>query len=663
MRFNWLRIKDFMSIESATLPLADRGLVGVLGRNSDTSGAGSNGSGKSALWDALQWGLYGAVSRKLDYDAKVIRREQKKAEVEIELVSDSGVWRLLRTQSPKGQSLTLWHDGAELTGIEKKGTQEKINGLIGMDHQTFVVSIIFGQDTFRFAQATDKEQKAILDRLLGLEVYEKARQQAAAMAKQVSADRLQYSNSLATAKARLEMYRSQIKTSEADLISIRQTADRRKAEARDAMGTLNIMAGLLPEKKAELEKALFTISEQRGTVNAERASVTALQGQLNALKRKVEDDTARLHVLTDKAQRCEAHIDKLQKSPICGKCGQAVTPVEQAKQVADADADLTTIASEMVDIQHRLEDPAEGQKIADLEAKIAALFPAAITQRLSVLDANHRNKTAELEKLNAEERAIISKKAQYQAVLDTPFDDQAAALTKQIDAAKGEIEKLTGEIENFDAMIKTKDTTLADIEFWDKAFGPSGIRSYILDSVVPYLTNRAQHYADILLDGSLTISFETQKATKGGDLREQFQIKVDNAFGADGYGGNSAGERQRVDLCVALALHDLARTRAKNPIELMVFDEAFERVDEAGVERVVRLLHKESKEWKSCFVITHLPALAGLFGQQICIHKKGGKSTLEQGAGDEGEGADLGTPDQKLEPRVSAKKLRAQSKA
>jgi DNA repair exonuclease SbcCD ATPase subunit len=167
-------------------------------------------------------------------------------------------------------------------------------------------------------------------------------------------------------------------------------------------------------------------------------------------------------------------------------------------------------------------------------------------------------------------------------------------------------------------------------KYWQQGFSPVGIRSFILDGVVPFLNERANHYASILTDGRIRIGFDTVTKLKNGEYKEKFAVKATNSDGSSIYGGNSAGERQRVDLCVALALKDLARSRSKNNLDLMVFDEAFERLDEAGSERVITLLNEERKNFGSCFVISHTDALKQYFTERVEVVKEDGHTRLER---------------------------------
>ena len=74
--------------------LENRGLTLVQGRNLDEPRMNSNGSGKSALFDALDWGLFGVIPRKDHIDSVVNEQASTKrgtvCSVVIEIEDDDG---------------------------------------------------------------------------------------------------------------------------------------------------------------------------------------------------------------------------------------------------------------------------------------------------------------------------------------------------------------------------------------------------------------------------------------------------------------------------------------------------------------------------------------------------------------------------------------------
>ena len=70
--FKSIRIKNFLSLVDAEIPLENLGLVLIDGENHCNFGADSNGSGKSSIFEAILWVLYEETVRGFSKD-EVIR--------------------------------------------------------------------------------------------------------------------------------------------------------------------------------------------------------------------------------------------------------------------------------------------------------------------------------------------------------------------------------------------------------------------------------------------------------------------------------------------------------------------------------------------------------------------------------------------------------------
>ena len=80
----------------------------------------------------------------------------------------------------------------------------------------------------------------------------------------------------------------------------------------------------------------------------------------------------------------------------------------------------------------------------------------------------------------------------------------------------------------------------------------------------------------------------------------------------------SGGEKQRIEIVMALALHDVI---AKNSnINLLIFDEAFENLDEEGRSIVLDLI-KQKAEDKTVFVVSHADIIEALGVKYISVEK------------------------------------------
>ena len=87
-----------------------------------------------------------------------------------------------------------------------------------------------------------------------------------------------------------------------------------------------------------------------------------------------------------------------------------------------------------------------------------------------------------------------------------------------------------------------------------------------------------------------------------GKASKPFQTFVYKGDSVKDYDDLSGGQKLRVDICIAFAMHDLI-TESSN-INILVMDEVFEGLDNEGIEIVFELIRGKS-ETKSVYLITH----------------------------------------------------------
>jgi DNA repair exonuclease SbcCD ATPase subunit len=166
-------------------------------------------------------------------------------------------------------------------------------------------------------------------------------------------------------------------------------------------------------------------------------------------------------------------------------------------------------------------------------------------------------------------------------------------------------------------------------DFWVRGFGPQGLPSFILDSVMPYLTERANHYLETLADGDILMEFTTQRELKSdkGALRDEIAINW-TIEGIAGY-PPSGGQQRKMEVATDLALMDLAEAREGSGLSLFMADEILDGLDAEGTERVMSLLQDLRARRSTVFVISHASSMHELFERQFTVVKEDGVSRLE----------------------------------
>jgi DNA repair exonuclease SbcCD ATPase subunit len=613
-----MRVENFLSFGEAEFDFDDVGLVLVEGDNRDDDSASSNGSGKSALIDALIWCLYGTTLRGYEKDEVVHRKVSKDCVVRVRMTpSDGSVMyevKRARKHTKLKNSLTVdeTNRGGETTDVSKPSndeTQEVVDRLLGCTRSTFLSSVVFGQDrAYRFSSLTDGEQKKILDDVLGVERFAQACAAARSQLGKLAFD-------LAHARAGLE--RAQAFRDEAEL-------DAADLEAKD----VDFVAS--QRKKIEAEKEKLKIAADWVRKNA-KVDVVKLKKVLDAFQHAVTMYERKLAKVSDadaaaqaasaaaKARRDDLaeHLKRNESlTGNCPTCGQRVDAKGRAKVVAELREKLKSAQAKCEEADASSGGAATALGIAKVKLKEAraASTDAQVTFNKGVgvsVDAaawrrravDHEERVAELGREVSPYAALAEKARARRLKHDAEVDRLGEQISKLVEHER-------------------------EAEFWVKAFGARGLRSLLIDSSLPLLNQEASRVSRAITGGSIEVEFSATSEQKSGKVVDRFEVRVDNRHGAGDYRGNSSGERAKVDLCVGLALQRLVASRSSASFNVAFYDEVFDHLDTAAHERVIEVLSELDTE--SVFVVSHNEDLRAFFPNVITIKKSKGFSSVER---------------------------------
>lgn len=599
-----MRVENFLSFGEADFDFDNTGFVLV---------EGDNGSGKSAIVDAILWCLFGETLRGYKYDDVVNRRVGEGCLVRLHLADGDELYTITRARRhPKlKNALIVTHDnfGKDMTAGGEKETQLVIEHLLGCSFKTFVSSVIFGQDrAYRFSSLTDAEQKKILDEVLGVERFADA---CAAARKQVSAT-----------QAELEAAARELGRAE-------DARDEAEAEAVDLQVKDTDFAASQQRKIEEEREKLRAVKEQLNKtrkfadVAALKSVVSEAAKTLAEQEKRVDkeasmDAEARVAVAGSKAKLDDAEeaLRKHQKLPSrCSMCGQQVTAKAGASVVVAARLLIDKLKKEHASWTE-ISDEATATLVT-CRSKLREARQAVIDAQKALGDGAAREaEAASWRRRRVDHEARI---AELEAEV-SPY----AALAEKARARHGRHEKDAARLSETVGELEER---IARSQFWVKAFGNSGLRSLLIDSSLPLLNEEAARVSRVLTGGAISIEFSATSEQKSGKVVDRFEVRVDNKHGAGDYAGNSAGERAKVDLCVGLALQRLVASRSSASFNLAVFDEVFDHLDSASHEPVIEVLSELDKE--SVLVVSHDDDLKAWFPATWRMVKRGGFSAVD----------------------------------
>ena len=638
MDINKLTIQNFLTVSNAELKLKDRGLVLIQGENLDDSSANSNGSGKSSIVDSIAFALYGKTARGISGDNVVNNKKKKDTKVVVELTNDKDVYTITRYRKHKtGKNrVVLEVNGKDLTSGTDKMTQQNIETIVGCNYDVFCSSIYSAQDQMPdLPDMTDKELKVIVEQSAGIDKFEKGYE--------IAKDKLRSIKSrLVVVEGRLESANSKLADNQELKESAKKRVDEWQHHNKESINEIVVKAKEHREEALKLKKELDAL-ETESSLNAEMKDVIAKidsvdderekLGKLRDMHGLENDKLIRLDsklksdkkVIDDKAAQIK-NINKLEGTG-CTECGKVYTKDDLSDAVGARKKALNDLVVSYKELKARTEE--QQKQVISAQERLSK-FEANMTD-ISEYIRLQRNIQLRIDAIKALQLSIDKckdgirdcqrlKKEKEDSI--NPHLESVGEIEDIIENTKESIKQLTSE------RVKIK-TDIDVYQSVNDVFSPSGVRSYILDTVTPFLNERTSEYLSVLTDGHITADWSTVVETKKGEYKDKFNISVINDKGAYTFNGLSGGEKRKVRLSCALALQDLASTRATKPINIFIGDEIDDALDVSGLERLMTILNEKAEEKGTLLIISHND-LSDWIRQSITVTKKDGLSTIEE---------------------------------
>lgn len=679
-----LTIQNFLSIRSIKLDLDNQGLVLIKGKNLDNEAIDNNGSGKSSMIEALVYALYGRTIRGLTGDAVVHNIPKKNMKIWLDLIDDNGdeyrIARYRKHSTNKNKSF-LYKNGKDITPKSERDFNSSIADLLQMDYLTFTSSLLYTAESFKFTSATDSEIKSTFDKMLGLDVFSKCLEITKNRIKEVEGE-------LSTTQWKITDRKSKLDSLATNISEAEEASSGYEQKQKEKEESLNDDLSELKEELTDLESDLELLEDayEKAQGNSDKANKALKKAEsnlkeLNQLKEVLQDtkdelsdvkrsirgcnDTIeslenKIEISNKQISRCGDKIKKLTQSKSkldeqvgqpCPTCGQPMTEESIQPAKDEYDEQISEQQEELDKYTQLIE--ANNKSIKEQQSKLDELTKKSEELQGDICDFEELiSKSQKLVDDKEEAEAQVKKcdKAVYKAEYDIKAKKTEIKHAKEsIESKEEAIQQLAEEENPYDAIIESYLKEQKDCQeqieeltesiseksdekdcllFWQQAYSNQGIKSFILDDITPFLNRRVNKYLSKLAAGHIEVKFSTQTTLKSGEVREKFSIDINNQDGGSVYAANSAGEKKRVDLAVNLALQDLVAARSNKSLNLAIFDEIFDSLDENGIESVISLLQELATEKSSIFVISHNPHLQAVFSNVITVVKKDGYSTL-----------------------------------
>ncbi|MDU7109250.1 MAG: AAA family ATPase [Clostridium perfringens] len=636
VKFKYVKMNNFMAIKEAELELDNQGLILIEGVNKTNDSFDSNGSSKSTLVSSITYALYGKTEKGLKADDVVNKYEKKNTSVILSFNIGEDNYRVERYRKHKEfkNKVKLFCNDKEITGSTNDVTDKQIQDLFGIDFNTYVNAIIYGQgDIPMFSQATDKGKKEILESITKVEVYKKAQDVAKEKVKEVEEQQNKEQQEIEKLGYQKELKQEQFDKEVSKYNQVmeqkkqeEETFKQRQEEYNNKVKELDEQINTLKQNIPEIENTEFIFSDN---YNKAKEGIELIKNNINDKLMPVwNQEELSERVVDQEIRSIQSKINQLDTNDHCPVCG---SPIDNSHKVKEKENMETQISQEHEKLKQHKENK---QKIEDkkreLETKINQL-----EQMMKEEDLQKQNHDREIQKQYQQQQEVynnISQLENSKSGLQKPTLNDYSYIEKPDEKLykkeQNDIDKAIDKHKDKVVQLETKKNKYSNAV---DAFGNKGIRSVVLDFITPFLNERANEYLQTLSGSDIEIEFQTQVKNSKGELKDKFDVIVKNSNGGESYKANSAGEQKRIDLSISFAIQDLIMSKDDISTNIALYDECFDGLDTIGCENVVKLLKDRLKTVSTIFVITHSESLKPLFENVITMVKEDGVSRLEKG--------------------------------
>lgn len=557
---------------------ASPGLVNLTGVNDDEPMLGANGAGKSSLWEAILWCLYGSTSTGLKGPEVASWGQGRGIYV---LVRANG-HKIVRTWGPN----TLLVDGED-------AKQERVDEVVGLTREQFLSCTYMAQHSAMFLDLGATAKTDLLASILDLDKWLEYSAEAQTRARAVE-------GKVRDAREALVTLDASVRTLEGtDYALLHQEWVRKKREG--------LVAGAL-----EIEEAAQRVEKGKNRVlQPLRRSIEILAAEWVAAEKKAnerqEELTRQRALVRTLADRVEADA-KARKKGVCEACGQRLPHSHVTREQAQVlELRLHTAEAKLKGMlaDERVVRRAEAKQVELADEKDA--YRRAEKEVWIAVQA--------LEQLEDQQSKLRVTRSPYEGLI--------------VDKAQN-LERLRGERKVLEAELARVEAEHEMTVQWVQMF--KDVRLFLVAEALLQLEVEVNSsLAQLGLQG-WSIHFAPDSETKAGAVKRGFSVSVlsPNNERPVPWQVWSGGEAQRLRLAASMGLSNLIAVYTGYRAFVEVWDEPTNGMSEEGIADLLTAMRERvERNGRQIWIIDHRALDSGVFQQTVTAIKQDGTTKLQ----------------------------------
>jgi len=358
--------------------------------------SGENGAGKSSILDAITWSLFGRARK---HDESVINLESRRAEVTFIFHYEGNQYRIIRS-NPRGETKfvefhiqqkngknaddPIWQPLTERTLRE---TDQSIVDILRLNYESFInASFLLQGEADQFTQQNPSTRKRILSQILGLEIWENYRKQAAQKRKNAESKIDTLDGRIAEILSELEeegQRKDHLLSLEKDLSrahEVRIVSEKQLEEMQSIYSVLKEQRRLvdtLTQQTKKITERVTQTQEKLAEREAERKSFQDIMSQAESINKENEDWKKAQDALSDWEKTAEKFREQENKrqEPLLQITAEKARLLQERTSLEAQYKELRSSLDDIPALTNVLAEQKDKVKQAELEETEGALCP------------------------------------------------------------------------------------------------------------------------------------------------------------------------------------------------------------------------------------------------------------------------------------------------
>lgn len=567
---------------------------------------GHNGAGKTSILDAICYALYGKTSIGITGDAVVNRLSNSNTVVELEFSIGNDIYTIKRYRKDKKHKneVLLFMNNDDITLPSIKGTNTKIEEIIGVPYNIFLSSVLFNSTSVDlFINSTDKNRKDLLEKLLGVGIFKDALELVKNDIKEKTSERESISTSLNTMKLAKEQEDSLMENYKMLLHNYENKEKSLKEHINNLSDVLNNSKSV-----SDIENQITQIDNKINKENDSMISsdttkrMNSLYSQKNSIETKIANIKTTVTQDKELIQNNKNEFIKLKnsKNPTCKYCGNVLDDSHKKSEL------------------QRLADEAKS-KSSEIES-----LKAPYNQYVNTLSDINNEINSLQDKVENEKKLQLKHQQCINELMDTKSSLKIKLHTIQqnindLNSSKKELTELQNnpilkpkssfDMSKYEKLIKDNDSLKKELDTLEQVkviYGNKGIKNSYISSSIPVINAKLDEYLSILSDDAFTASIKTKVTAKNGNVSNSINLVIDypSRNGEIKFTELSSGEKRLVSLAINLAFNYYLNNNT--PFNTLFLDEVLDTLSSNRIENVFKLLNKLKSDYANILLISHV---------------------------------------------------------